>query len=570
MHLQTFYKSAFMALFLSLGFMAFSQNITEEEVTVIAPYSPQLTKAQKISEFPKNEENTNSKFKLEYYTNPKLITTDFNMETLKAARYISPRKLKYKQNVIRAGMGLYTTPYAELFLSGKLNRNFTLGLHIHHLSSKASLDDYAYSGFSKTGAEVWTKKTGNKNVLWLAGFYQRDAFHYYGFKPNDFLSNFTAIPDFDALSKQVFSEAGLKFNVASTLNRKNEIYRVDGSYRNFRDAYSNNENLIHLKGSYQRPIDFLGLKNQTTGIALTTDVAITNWKKITQDMNPNVASVIPLTQNYFHGKADLSLFYRIEFDRFDFKAGGVLSVGLDSTSTLKIYPDFRLNANIVKHILDVYIQFDGGLISPSYYSVSRENPFVAAFSNLNYSSRTYRLKGGINANILGKADVHLWGSFENVLQNAFFVSDTNGIYSNQFALVYDDVDLMQIGGDVKVNIGQASVKLEAKYQEYNLTNEAEAWYKPKWSGQLSANYWLWDNLQLNVDLTAQSKVWAKTGLSKQELDAWYDVSLGGHYYFNKDLSAFLSFNNILSQNYELWYNYPVKGFRAMVGVSYAF
>jgi hypothetical protein len=570
MQLQTYYKSAFIALFLGLGFIAFSQNITEEEVTVIAPYSPKLSKAQKISEFPKNEENTNSKFKLEYYTSPKLITTDFNLEPLKAARYISPRKPKYKQNVVRAGMGLYTTPYAELFLSGKLNRNFTLGLHIRHLSTKATLDDYAYSGFSKTGAEVWTKKTGKKNVLWVAGFYQRDAFHYYGFKPNNFLSNFSSIPDFDELSKQVFSDAGLKFNMASTVNRKNEIYRIDGSYRNFRDAYSNNENLIHLKGSYQRPIDFLGLKNQTSGVDLTTDVAITNWNKFTQDRNPGLASLAPTAQNFFHGKADLSLFYRIEFDRFDFKAGAVLAVGLDSTSTIKIYPDFRLNANIVKHILDVYIQFDGDLISPSYYSISRENPFVSAFSNLNYSSRTYRLKGGINTNILGKVDVHLWGSFENILQDMFFVSDGNAVFNNQFVPLYDDADLMQIGGDIKVDIGQASVKFEAKYQEYSLTNEAEAWYKPKWSGQLSGSYWLWDNLQLNLAVKAQSKVWAKTVLGKQELDAWYDVSLGGNYYFNKELSAFLSFNNILSQNYQLWYNYPVKGFRAMVGVSYAF
>ncbi|MCD6179803.1 MAG: hypothetical protein J7K39_07855, partial [Bacteroidales bacterium] len=144
-------------LFLSFEFIAIAQTITEEEVTVIAPYSPTISKAQKINNFPTSEENTNTKFKLEYYTNPKLISTIFELEDLKAARYISPKEPKYKQNVVIAGMGLYTTPYAELFLNGKLNRNFTLGLHIKHLSSKASVEDYGYSGFSKSGAEVWTK-----------------------------------------------------------------------------------------------------------------------------------------------------------------------------------------------------------------------------------------------------------------------------------------------------------------------------------------------------------------------------------------------------------------------------
>lgn len=566
-------------LFLSFGLISTAQTITEEEVTVIAPYSPTISKAHKINTFPISEENTNTKFKLEYYTNPKLISTTFELKDLKAARYSSPKDPKYKQNVVRAGIGLYTTPYAELFLNGKINKNFTIGLHAKHLSSKASVDDYGYSGFSKTGAEIWSKKTGAKNVLWIAGFYQRDAFHYYGFKPDDFMPKpdgvvplpHMARPDFDGRSAQVFSDAGLKFNLYSTANRKKENFRVDGSFRYFWDRFNNRENLINLRGSYQRPIEFLGLKNQNVGVGLETEVAITDWEEASQFETPTpVNTILNIPQQFFHGKVDLKLFYNIQFDRFDFKAGGIVSAGLDSTSTIKIYPDLLLNANVVKNILDVYVQFDGGLISPSYYSLSRENPFVSAFLPLDYTSRTYRLRGGLKANVLGKADIHIWGSTESLQNDIFFVTDTDGIYNNQFDLVYDDVDLLQIGGDIKIGIGDALVGFQLTYQEYTMTNEAQAWYKPTWSGQITAEYWLYDNLKLKMAMKGQSKVWAKDGISEFEIDSWFDLSLGANYHFNKELSAFVSLNNILSQNYELWHNYPVKGFGAMAGVSYAF
>jgi len=165
----------------------------------------------------------------------------------------------------------------------------------------------------------------------------------------------------------------------------------------------------------------------------------------------------------------------------------------------------------------------------------------------------------------------LWGSTESLQNDIFFVTDTSGLYNNQFKLIYDDVDLFQIGGDVKFSIADVLVGLEMMYQQYTMTNEIHAWYKPTWSGRIVADYWLYDNLKLKMALKGQSSVWANDGLNVlHELDSWFDLSLGANYYFNKELNAFINLNNILSQNYELWYNYPVKGFGAMVGVSYAF
>ncbi|MDA3906925.1 MAG: hypothetical protein PF484_12705 [Bacteroidales bacterium] len=574
MYNRNFLKSVLVSsLLLCIVLIANAQTITEEEVTVVAPYSPRIAKAKKIISFPESELNTITKFKLDYYTNPKLISTTFELEELKAARYISPKDPKYKQNIVKGGLGLYITPYAEVFLNKQWNNSLAFGVHAKHLSSNASVENYSSSSFSKTGIDVWSKKTIGKKVFWVSGFYERDAFHYYGFKTREFIWNSDVLPDFDAISAQIFSDVGFNFNIHNIINRKNGNINVNGSYRYFWDKFSNNENLININGVYQRPFNFLGLKNQFVGIGSDIEIAITNWVAPTQIGLGDPTDMVGLSkmkQQIFHGKADLQMFYTIQFDRFDFKAGAVLSAGIDSTSTLIIYPDILLNVNVVKNALDFYVKLDGGLISPSYYSISRENPYVSAFIPLKYSSRTFRLKGGLTANLGGIADFHLWGSTEGLNNDVFFTTDTSRVYNNQFKLIYDSVEVLKIGSDLRIRLGEAFVGFQLIYQKYSMAKEEYAWYKPNWSWNISADYWLYDNLKLSLVLKGQSEVWGIEGKVKRKIGSWSDLSLGANYHFDHNLSAFINLNNILNHNYQQWYNYPVKGFGAMIGVNYAF
>ena len=103
-----------------------------------------------------------------------------------------------------------------------------------------------------------------------------------------------------------------------------------------------------------------------------------------------------------------------------------------------------------------------------------------------------------------------------------------------------------------------------------MTAEELAWYQPDWTWKITADYWLYDNLRLNIALNGQSSVWIKEGEALRKIISWSDLSIGANYHFDKDFSAFISLSNVLNQNYQLWYNYPVKGMGAMIGVSYAF
>ncbi len=560
------------SILLIMGLHVKAQTVTEEQVTVIAPYNPTVSKAQKINDIPAIEEQQVSRLKPLYSIHPQLMNTPFSVEELKAAPYQSMGPSSNKQNYFVAGMGLYTTPYAELFLNTQLKRNYAIGIHSSYLSSKASVSDYAYSGFSENNVEIWAKKTESYYKWGIGAFYQRDMFHYYGFKPNDIpAGTFSTMPDFRAVSEQIFSDAGFKFNFQNTINSTREGLSLKGSYRNFWDNYANREHSVNVDATLKKPFQFLGIQEQSANVNLKSELVFTNWENETQTSNTSLLGASPqAAQEFFHGKTELALNYSIEMDRVKFRAGALLAVGLDSTSTLKVYPDFLLDLNIVPEFLDLYVRYSGELKSPSYYSLTRENPYVSAFLPLEYSSSTNKIKAGLKANIVDKVAIILWGSTEQISNASFFTSDTSGVYTNQFNLIYDDVDLIQVGGEAKFSMEQISIGMQVLYQQYTTTVEAEAWYKPDWSVQLDGAYWLFDNLKLSATLKTQSKVWAKEGLLKHELDNWVQLNLGADYHFNKKLSAFARLNTIFSKNKQMWYNYPVNEFGAMFGASYRF
>jgi len=50
----------------------------------------------------------------------------------------------------------------------------------------------------------------------------------------------------------------------------------------------------------------------------------------------------------------------------------------------------------------------------------------------------------------------------------------------------------------------------------------------------------------------------------------FDLNLRGEYLFSESFSFFLQFNNITSNKYPIFLNYPVRGFQVMGGITWSF
>ena len=121
----------------------------------------------------------------------------------------------------------------------------------------------------------------------------------------------------------------------------------------------------------------------------------------------------------------------------------------------------------------------------------------------------------------------------------------------------------------------------ARFNSYEALNQAYAWNLPVFEFQLRAAYNLFDKFMFNLDghiETGRKALVYEMLDGATEIDGQYYIGLGGivdfnlgiSYRYNKRVTAFLQLNNMLSQRYNAWYNYPVQPIQVMGGVSLRF
>lgn len=67
-----------------------------------------------------------------------------------------------------------------------------------------------------------------------------------------------------------------------------------------------------------------------------------------------------------------------------------------------------------------------------------------------------------------------------------------------------------------------------------------------------------------------AKILENSVYTEKDIDPWIDISLSFNYLITENISAFINANNILSQGYEKYYNYPVQKLNLMAGVGFSF
>ena len=128
-------------LFCPQGLRAQEKN---EEVTIIAPYNPTVTSAQKINRNPRiNLMETGTLPELEYHIRSERINTTVAPESPKPSRVPGEPSKDLFRSHLRAGFGNYLTPYFELWVNSLQSDEFNAGAHIGHISSFGQIKDYA-------------------------------------------------------------------------------------------------------------------------------------------------------------------------------------------------------------------------------------------------------------------------------------------------------------------------------------------------------------------------------------------------------------------------------------------
>ncbi len=537
-----------------------------QEVTIVAPYQPTISDARKLDIKPVVKDSLVEIPALEYsILQVAPLPQTFTPDPISPVYIEIENKDTLRRNYLRAGIGNYTTPYAELFTNTLKSNKFSLGFHAKHLSSSGQIAGYATSKYSQN--QIWLYGQRYLRDYTFTGnvFYKRDVAHYYGFKPDNYIGlDFT-----DDDLKQRFSLIGAEAGIESTYKKNGDLnYSAKADFYNLTDLFDSRETKVGIGGTANTKNEFMDFVDEQE---LGTDGQLDFYRNA-DSLNSQGTAVISL-QPYI----------RLGFDELNLYLGFRGTLAADSVTKFHLYPAINLTYQIIPEYLQFYVGVNGGLQRNSYRLVSDQNPWINPIFPLGFTNTKYQVKGGFT----GKLDMVLdynfsvaYADIENMLFFANILADplSSAIpenLGNKFTGIYDDVQLTTVKAEFAWQQSyNLSISLAAEYNNYKMTNELKPWHKPAFNTKVGAKYQLNPKISLSGELFYRSKVYAKLFVSDPQnftdVNAFLDLNLGGEYCFNSRISAFVQFNNLTGTQYYRWYNYPMQRFNAMAGLTFSF
>lgn len=568
---------AFVVLGCSL--MAQEDNTLEEQTVVIYnDYSPVLKDASRIQSLPVIADTVKTEPKFEYSVMPTMYRTSFTPQKISAATVKGEALKPLNTGFVKVGYGNYISPFAELYINSKRQKNYSLGIAAHHHSLFGKIKNYLnqkiYSGYDDSRIEAFGKKLFAKSVLSGKVYFSSNGICYYGYDPKVYgntdtinWETFDYVDTRDEVEKQRFSRVGANMAFESQqTGKKHWNYKFGLGYQYFFTKTKDYQHKIDVIANIGRTV-----KNISYGVDINY---LFNANKISW-VNNTINDMFINPEPYF----------RFENEKWNVKAGANLVYSAGSTNKFYIYPDVYAQLNISNTLLP-YISYGGHLENNNLEYLSTINPFVISFPYVN-TSYQHEVNLGLKANISKKVYLHINANYSHIDKMVFFVNDTLEPLHNKFRMEYMDVD--RVGAYAELSMRELApgldIMLKAHYYYYiklgdpNVLNspkiaDARPWQMPDLDVSLRASYRLTNKISFGVEGYFLNRCYAKEYVEgvqyAKKMKAVIDVNLFGEYKFDDNFSAFLYLNNIACQRYYIWNNYRAQGFNAMVGLTYLF
>jgi hypothetical protein len=549
----------------------FSQNDTIIETAAIGtgdriikptkktPLTPKLigdtSKSQIKSSFLFYEYKANSEFQLQSISPAKL-------------KIIDPLD-KLKRGYIKGGIGMYTTPLVEVYYNSLRSKNSSWGIHGRHISSNSTIKGTGFSGMSENKASAFYQHYYKKFSVTGEINYERSGNHFYGFNSED-----TVIDKNDI--KQAFNNIGGKVSFSSFDTDTGDInYKGSLGYTHYFDKYNASENnvVLDLSASKMQNKEIYGVDfgvdfNNYSSIKGLPLEGVWNWPMNENTVNNTLIKVVPnitTSGKKWYARVGLGIFADVN----------------DKTS-FHFYPNAEAKYSF-HDIFVPYIGINGGLERNSFRSLTNENPFLLSQVTLQNTNTRYNVYAGVRGSISNKVSFNAQVARKSVYGNALYYNDTTYSIQNKMDVLYDSMDVTEISAQVMYDqTDKLRVYVNGKYSFFSPLNQEHVWNTPALDITVGGIYDLADKILVRADAyflgTRKAKSLVYVDGAETNSDNTYsinlkpiiDFNLGFEYRYNKSISAFLNFNNIISRKYQQYYLYPVQGINIMGGATLRF
>jgi len=472
---------------------------------------------------------------------------------------VRPRKMKDQQLEkfyginAKLGYGNYNSPYALVNLSTKRSDEYMLAASFNHYSSARGpvLDDFSGAGVTNLG--VSGKYFLNNITLFASANYKHQTYSIYGYDPAEITSQMIET----SLLKQKLNI--LNFNIGLVDNNlKNNI---DSDLRLGINYLSNNFNISEFIFDFN--YDFtahLGNAWAVSALANYTGFSLPNLAQMVVGKNRRVAQLKPVL-SYNLSKLSLSLGVNLVHENDPINFGNRNHIFPVVGATYQLAVNHKIKALV-----------DGQVEKVSLNSLFQQNPYldsaVQANNNINNISGLLSLEGTLISNLGYKLSYN----YKHYQRLMFF--QNNIIDSARFDVIYDQggATLNRISANLNYTFNKSlSVSANFAANTYTTVDIAEPWHRPAIELSFTSNFNIISNLSGHFTYFLLSGIKAQTIAGEvKTLAAVHDINFGLKLAVTERFGIFVDLMNILGSNYQLYNNYPVKGFQGIGGLSYKF
>ncbi|MGC4022952.1 MAG: hypothetical protein QM734_13915 [Cyclobacteriaceae bacterium] len=466
-------------------------------------------------------------------------------------------------NYISAGFGNYFSPYAEAYATSKRNKNKYYGVKFFHRSFLNGPVDNGNSGSGNTEMRLFGKTMSDKIAIGGFANYENITSHFYGYQPGQDVTSSSIRQSYNIVS------VGGELENAKAADF---VYQLKGGYSHLADRFSANESEINLNLALAHKI------TKDKRLILNSDYYL---------IDRNDSQIASRARHIFKVKP------AYEFSSID---NLTLSVGanvvyendtIGKQNGVHVYPNLKADYNLSSAV-SLYAGLTGDVDKVSLHSLSRENVWVNSNIGIFNTNRALEFLGGIQGKISSKVYFGAGFSFATLKNLYYYQNDSGATQRAKFNVAYDNGNTQRTNLFGELGYSNNSFKMNARadywiysssianqvsnYYSFGKTFESGALQRPSYRIAVSASYNVYDKVLLQADFISQGGIKALDLETKSltTLKAAIDLNARANYFVSKQFSVFLSFNNILSSNYQLYLNYPVRGFQVMGGASWSF
>lgn len=562
------------------------QQTLERKMTLEREYDPTVQDANKVNTLPEIKEPEVTKRSIDYSDFTLATDPEMQIVVLPSGNIMTQMDYNKRRGYLNLGAGMHLNIDGDFGYHILSTEKDKLNLFFSHRSTNSKANYYSvdyYAIDEETKAKLNDNLGGinythafHKTILNLGVQYNYTGFNYWGL-PASGISDDTSyyLDNSDRETNQVNQTIKAKVGVEAKEDA-DIFYLIDLDYINFSHKYG-------LSAEFDGPtehtldakFDANALFNENQRVGVGGQIEYFAYSL------PNVGECE--FQN--HAEITLTPYYRIGGDNWKVQLGANVMFVTGEDNSVSASPNVSADIEVADKTM-FYLTAKGGLYSNSAYETSLVNRYVNPTEEIAPTREWLNGQIGIKSGVAKNFWFDIFAGYR-ILSDDCILVPASFLEENGFAGLFSAMP------DMDSKLFYAGAKLKYKYQNYfdiyvkgvynnwngtvdyaGITYKDIASFNGKPTLEFNAGVTVNPidkfSIALDVYIATDRTIFAPSSLYFYDLDNICDLSLKADYKFNDTLGIYAKVSNLLNQDYDLYYGYPVQGISLMGGININF